>query len=131
MWKIVLYDINIYWDDKSKLEVLKEVPNEPSKESLLDIDGNKFKWCAIDYETNLFAVKPVSITDEDDLDEIDETDEENWTCPFCGYVDHDAFECPDNDERNCPGCQSVVEHERVVTYSYIVTPVKKAKVQQY
>lgn len=74
---------------------------------------------------NLIGVRQFEFKDDE---EVEETSEEEFTCPYCGYVDEDAFELPDDGEIDCPQCHSKIKYQREVTVTYNVEPVEKAKV---
>ena len=68
-------------------------------------------------------------------EKVDETDEADFTCPYCSYIYHDAFELPDQapegETTECPCCGSEITYERVISVSYVVSPVKQNTIKPY
>ncbi|HBJ2612636.1 TPA: hypothetical protein LA742_001062 [Clostridium botulinum] len=113
-----------YEDLSQSGEYLIDLYERPKIGSNLEINNNVYSVCMI-MEHNMVGVRIVNFKDDE---EEDETLESDFTCPYCGYINEDAFELEDKGEYNCPRCNSELEFERVVTVEYNVIPKKKADV---
>lgn len=128
MYKVYYLEdgIKINYNDLSQNgKYLIELKERPKIGSNLEINNNVYSVCMIMGENNSVGVRKVNFKDEE---EIDETLEDEFTCPYCGYINEDGFELEDNGEYNCPRCNSELEFERVVAIEYNVIPKKKADV---
>ncbi|MCY9513288.1 FmdB family zinc ribbon protein [Paenibacillus apiarius] len=125
MWQLRIYDRKHFWDDNYHLmELVKEVPEEPSTECIYEIDGKTYRWCAISPENKVIGIKEISINSDPE----EESDYE-FKCPYCGSIYHDAWELPsDEDKIECGNCGSEIEYERNIEITYTVTPVKIATI---
>lgn len=120
MFKLCLYDMKIWFDEKDNVEIITETEIEPNVGDNLDINGKTYHVCAKYPKGKLVGLRPILFSDEPD-----EMYDENFICPFCGNVDHDAFELDDEGTTNCGSCGSELEYSREVSIHYNVTPVRK------
>ncbi|OXL83163.1 hypothetical protein BCV73_08785 [Paenibacillus sp. SSG-1] len=125
MWQLRIYDMKHFWDKNYHLmELVKEVAEEPDKDSIYEIDGRTYRWCAFSPEHKVCGIKEITLNTEPD-----DVDDDYLTCPYCGSIDHDAWErSADDDTVECGSCGSTIEYQRNVQITYTVTPVKMADV---
>lgn len=110
-----------FWKgDYEKMRLVKEVETEPNFHDNLEIEGKIYSGCACNFENKVMGVEEISL-----VDDPGEQNEDEFTCPYCLHVDHDAFELNDSGTIDCSNCGSEIEYERVVEVSYMVMPVKK------
>jgi|SRR5690625_3022290 len=83
------------------------------------VDGKSYRHCSYDIKKDILCVEPVELNEDAGEIEYDE-----FTCPYCGNVDDDAFELSDFGETECSACGSDLEYERVVTVEYNVVTVE-------
>ncbi|SFM09746.1 hypothetical protein [Pelosinus propionicus] len=130
-WKVFLLNSPVNYEDISKsrtgdnLKPIGLINTKPKISDNLQINNKIYHVCMLVFEEKYIGVREISFVDED---EVDETVEENFTCPYCQYIDPDAFELEDEGERNCPGCGSEIKYIRRVSVEYVVEPVKRAKI---
>lgn len=125
MWQIRLYDRKSFWDKNyDAMGLIKEVEQEPNHDALLKINGKTYRWCAVNPENKIMGVEEITFNPE--------TDEEpygDFQCPYCGEVDHDAWEYSnDSGVVDCSTCGSEIEYERDVEVTYTVQPVKATEI---
>ncbi|MFS8215578.1 TFIIB-type zinc ribbon-containing protein [Paenibacillus polymyxa] len=124
MWQIRKYDMKHFWDENYKLmELIKEVPEEPETDCILEIDGKNYRWCAVSHKERVYGVKEITLNQDPEEEAYGD-----FKCPYCGSVDDDAWERPDDGTVECGSCGSKIEYERNVEVTYTVTPVKMAKI---
>lgn len=92
-------------------------------DELLNINDNIYSPCSARLDGyggySSIIVEKVTLTDKEN---IDETYEDNITCPVCGYVDNDSWECSDeDDEYECGSCRAILSYDRVVSVEYVTT----------
>lgn len=116
-WELYSLDRrNINYSDLSENEtIITTIKNQPKISDNLKI-GNRI------YHV---GVHEINFIDEED---IEENLEDEFTCPYCGYIYNDAFELQDEGNINCPNCSSELEYSRIVTIEYSVTPIKRSKI---
>ncbi|WP_228275542.1 hypothetical protein [Gracilibacillus oryzae] len=88
------------------------------------IDGKSYRHCMYNVKKDILCVEPTEL--DEDPDDVDDCSE--FTCPYCGYKDQDAFELSDNGTTECSSCGSNLEYERTYTIEYNVRPVKCAPI---
>ena len=92
----------------------------------IKIGVNIYNVCMLDLVRSYIGVREVNFVS---LDDVETTKDENFTCPYCNHIDNDAFELGCSGEVNCPRCNSELSFETEVRCTYIVTPVRRAKVR--
>ena len=116
----------VNYDDLSKnKEIAVDIKINPEISANYKISEKIYNVGILDIENRYAGVHEINFAD---IEEVDEMLEESFTCPYCGYIHYDAFELDDEGEINCPGCNSELEFERIVTVEYNVIPKKKADV---
>ncbi|MFW5438892.1 hypothetical protein [Paenibacillus apiarius] len=125
MWQLRIYDMKHFWDENYHLmELVKEVNKEPDTDCILEIDGKTYRWCARSHKDKVIGLKEISLN-SDPEEEYDD----DFKCPYCGAINHDAWELSsDDDTVKCGSCMSEIEYERNVEITYTVTPVKMATI---
>lgn len=126
MWQIRRYDLDDFFEGKyENMQLIKEVENEPDTDRVFEIDGKLYRWCATSPKNKVIAVEEVKLLDEK---EAETQYEEDFTCPYCEYVDYDAFELEEHGTIECDNCGSTIEYEREYTVHYRVYPVKRNQI---
>jgi formylmethanofuran dehydrogenase subunit E len=125
MWQIRIYDMTHFWENNyEKMELIKEVKEEPPTEGIIEIDGKTYRFCACSPKNKVFGVKEI-VLNKNPKEEVDG----DFICPYCGSEDYDAWEHKsDSDTIECGICDSEIKYERHVEVTYTVSPVKKAKI---
>ena len=119
---------NINYADLSENEtVIATIKNQPKISDNLKIGNKIYHVGMIDLEKHHIGVHEINFIDED---EVEETLEDEFTCPYCGYIYNDAFELQDEGDIKCPNCSSELEYSRIINIEYSVTPIKKAKIKE-
>ncbi|WP_161805274.1 TFIIB-type zinc ribbon-containing protein [Sporosarcina globispora] len=77
-------------------------------------------------EKNMLCAEPVKLNKK--AEEIEYSSK--FKCPFCGSVNHDAWELSDEGETYCGSCGSDLEYESVVTVEYNIRPKKCSPITQ-
>lgn len=122
MYKICLYNVKTFHDQKTELEFIYHTPIESDIGQNLNIGGQDYEVCVIDLKNKICGVRPINF-----VDDPEEIYDDNFICPFCEYVDDDAFELADEGETECPSCSSKIKYAREVSVNYTTIPVKKNK----
>ncbi|EOO44451.1 hypothetical protein [Bacillus cereus] len=134
--KIVKYDHKNRFGDMNNSELIKEI--EPIKVDLFNyiliINGKTYRACTGSPKEGILAVKEIHLNNEP---EKDIRSEDGLKCPYCQYVDHDAFEIEENEgTTECANCISEIKYVRnVITNTlgeceeviYHSAPVKLSK----
>ncbi|PHA15499.1 hypothetical protein [Bacillus toyonensis] len=112
--KIVEYDRENRFGDMSEYKLIKEI--ESTKDDLFDynliIDGKTYRACAGSPKEGILAVEEIRLNDEP---ESDVRNEDGLECPYCQYVDQDAFELEENEgNTECACCGSEIKYVRNV-----------------
>lgn len=112
--KIVKYNCIQFMEDASKCELIKEI--ESTKEDLFDynlsINEKTYRVCSGSPKQGIIGVEEIELNDDP---EIDVRNDNGLECPFCKYVDHDAFELEeDKDVTECSCCGSEIKYVRSV-----------------
>lgn len=122
-----LYTICDYIDGKETKPIF-EIDETKGIHEVIEKNGSFYSVCCISREENKMAVDRLEKFDTD----AEETDESDWTCPYCGYVNDDAFELDDEVENyKCPRCGSTVNSTRIISWTYNVEPVKANDVTKH
>jgi hypothetical protein len=50
---------------------------------------------------------------------------DEFKCPVCDRVDHDAWELPDSDDEHECSCGAILSFERQVSISWLIAVVEK------
>ncbi|MBY6842786.1 hypothetical protein [Clostridium botulinum] len=126
-WNLYSFDKKtVNYEDLSKNPLIATgVKNNPNISDNLKINGKIYHICMIDLENHYAGVHEVTFKKGLDLQE---SIDEDFICPYCGYVYNDAFELDDEGDIDCPRCDSKLHYEKQVTVEYAVIPVKKAKI---
>lgn len=126
-WEVYSLDTKpVNYEDLSKNQIIiATVKKKPEISANLKIGDKIYSVSMLDFEKQHIGVHEFKFVDSE---EIEETLEGEFTCPYCGCVDYDAFEMSDEGECKCPRCNSELKYERQVSIQYMVTPIKKAKV---
>lgn len=119
-WKLCLYEAKSWFNKKFEPKVIKELDFEPEIGMNVEVNGKVYYICSLSPGKNIASAKVIEFNN-DPAEEYNE----DFTCPFCGYVDHDAFELEAEGVINCGGCGSKLEYSREITISYSVIPIKK------
>lgn len=124
MWQLRIYDMKHFWDGNYHLmELVTEVEEEPDSDSIYEIDGKTYRWCARSPKDKVVGLKEIMINNEPEEEYGDD-----FKCPYCGEIDHDAFELSDSGTTECGSCNSEIEYEREYSVTYTVSPVKMSKI---
>jgi DNA-directed RNA polymerase subunit RPC12/RpoP len=128
-WELYSLDRrNINYSDLSEgTTLISTIKNQPKISDNLKIGDNVYHVGMIDMQKHHIGVHKINFIDEN---EVLDTLEDEFTCPYCGYIYNDAFELQDEGNINCPRCGSELAYERIVHVEYSVVPVKKAKVKE-
>lgn len=119
--------IRIDYDNFSNgAKLISELDEPPKVSENIAIEGIIYSVCMLSPMNKQVGLRTVNFKDDE---EIDETLEDEFTCPYCGYIDQDAFEMKDEGECKCPHCHSELEYARIITVEYQVIPKKKADVK--
>lgn len=93
----------------------------------VEIDGEVYRMCMYSPKKDTLGVERVEQFES--KPEAIESDE--FTCPFCKSVDHDAWELPDDEgETYCGSCSSDLSYKRLYASAresdcrYVVEPLK-------
>ncbi|PZM62592.1 hypothetical protein [Paenibacillus dendritiformis] len=121
MWQLRIYDMKHFRDANYHLmELVKEVSEEPVENYIYEIDGKTYRWCAKSSKNKVIGVDEISINKEPEKENDDD-----FKCPYCGDIYHDAWELSKEDDTiECPCCGSEIEYERNVRITYTISPVK-------
>lgn len=127
-WELYSLDRrNINYSDLSdNTPIIAKIKNQPKISDNLKIGNKIYHVGMLDIQKHHVGVHEINFIDED---EVEETLEDEFTCPYCGYIYSDAFELQDEGNINCPSCGSELEYTRIVTVEYSVTPIKRAKIK--
>lgn len=118
------YTISDYIDNKKTTPIF-ELDSNKEIYDILERNGEFYSVCCKSRDDSRMAVKKLEKFDTD----AEETDEDEWTCPYCGYVNHDAFEYDDEENNHrCPSCGCTVNTIRNIMITYNVEPVKAKEV---
>jgi DNA-directed RNA polymerase subunit RPC12/RpoP len=128
-WELYSLDKrHINWEDISKDEiVIATIKNQPKISDNLKIGSKIYHVSILDIQKHHVGVHEINFIEGD---EVKEALEEDFECPYCGYVYYDAFELQDEGEIKCPNCSSELEYTRITTIEYSVEPVKRAKIKK-
>ncbi|CUB51945.1 hypothetical protein BN2127_JRS10_01465 [Bacillus subtilis] len=112
--KIVEYDRENRFGDMNEYKLIKEI--ESAKVDLFDynliIDGKTYRACAGSPKEGILAVEEIRLNHEP---ESNVRSEDGLECPYCQYVDHDAFELEENEgTTDCACCTSEIKYVRNV-----------------
>jgi len=107
--------------------IITKIKKQPKISDNLKIGDKIYHVGMLDIQKHHVGVHEINFID---IDEVEETLEDDFTCPYCGYIYDDAFELANEGNINCPNCSSELEYSRVVTVEYSVTPVKRAKIKR-
>lgn len=92
-----------------EIQSIKEFPD-----GIVEIEGKLTRCCSFDTIKDIITIeyieKPI---DEDEIFQSDEI-----TCPYCGHIESDSWECSDEDTNICDTCGSEYYYQRVVEVSY-------------
>ncbi|MCG8400868.1 MAG: hypothetical protein MJA84_04650 [Firmicutes bacterium] len=79
---------------------------------------------AINFQDKIAGIREIQFKKQPE-----EKYDSDWICPYCGFIDFDAFELGDSDDKaECQMCGSIVSYEREVHFTYRVCPVKPQEV---
>lgn len=123
-----IYDLDSlkgYHHDITEYMPICEIDFTPKIYDVFHVDDEYSVVCRINLKTNSVGVRKI---DYDPEREDFETHEHEFTCPYCGYIDFDAFELSDEGETKCGTCGAVLVYERQITTSYSVTGKKPPNV---
>lgn len=120
-YKVCLLKPREFLHENKDLEIIKTINFLPKVSSNLEINNRVYHITSLDYQNKLIGVRAITFNDEPE----EELHEDDFTCPYCGYEDPDAFELPDEGTNNCGNCGSEIEYERVVEIKYTTIPQKK------
>lgn len=112
--KIVEYDRENRFGDMNEYKLIKEI--ESTKVDLFDynliIDGKTYRACAGSPKEGILAVEEIRLNNEP---ESNVRSEDGLECPYCQYVDHDAFELEEDEgTTECACCTSEIKYVRNV-----------------
>lgn len=112
--KIVEYDCENRFADMNEYKLIKEI--ESAKVDLFDynliIDGKTYRACAGSPKEGILAVEEIRLNHEP---ESNVRSEDGLECPYCQYVDHDAFELEEDEgTTDCACCTSEIKYVRNV-----------------
>lgn len=112
--KIVEYDRENRFGDMNEYKLIKEI--ESAKVDLFDynliIDGKTYRACAGSPKEGILAVEEIRLNHEP---ESNVRSEDGLECPYCQYVDHDAFELEEDEgTTDCACCTSEIKYVRNV-----------------
>ncbi|MED2737725.1 hypothetical protein [Bacillus toyonensis] len=112
---IVEYESRKFVDSIKECNVIKEIESETDMfGSNLIIQGKVYSICSSSLPDSTIGVEEITL---DDKPKSDVRCEGGVKCPFCNYVDYDAFELvEDRGEEACGTCGSEFTYVR-----YIVT----------
>lgn len=129
---IRIWDVKLSVADKSEeMKLVKTVEGIEMYKDLdfggfIEIDGHHYRHCMYDNRKDILCVEPVKQLNVEGSEVEYSSD---FTCPYCGSVDDDAWELSDDEgETHCGSCGSEMKYERVVTVEYNIRPVKCAPV---
>lgn len=129
--EIRLWDVNLSIANKcEEMKLIKKVDGIEMYKDLdfggfIVVDGKSYRHSMYNIEKDILAVKPTELNEQGSEVEYSS----DFTCPYCGSVDDDAWELSsDEGEKNCSSCGSDIEYEKVVTVEYNIRPVKCAPV---
>lgn len=125
MWQIRIYDLNHFWVNNFNLmDLVTEVQEEPEFGNVYEIDGKMYRCCAKSHIYKILGVEEINLNSDPE-----EQYDDDFKCPYCGKTYGDAFELSANNATiKCPTCHSEIEHEREITVTYSVSPVKMVEV---
>ncbi|RJE88611.1 hypothetical protein D3P07_11490 [Paenibacillus sp. 1011MAR3C5] len=130
--EVRLYDSKLSMNNKcEEMELVKvlaaiEMYRDLDFGGFIIVDGKSYRHCMYNREKEILGVEPVELNEEGE--EIDYSSD--FTCPYCGAVNHDAWELSDEGETQCGSCSSEIEYERVITIEYNIKPKKCAPVTE-
>ncbi|MFB5249661.1 hypothetical protein ACE38F_04575 [Bacillus mycoides] len=112
--KIVEYDSENPFGNMSEYKLIKEI--ESTKDDLFDynllINGKTYRVCAGSPKEGILAVEEIQLNNNP---ESNVRSEDGLECPYCQYVDHDAFELEGNEgTTECRCCDSEIKYVRNV-----------------
>jgi rubrerythrin len=123
------YTICDYVDGEKSTPIF-QISETSGIHEIIKKDDVFYSVCCISREEKKIAVKKLSSFVESE--EVEETYEDEWTCPYCGYIDYDAFELAEEEENHhCPNCGSTVTTHREISCHYSVEPVKANDITEY
>lgn len=123
MMEIRLYDRRLSPSEKYTGAKLLAVTDQPFDfGGFVVIGEEQYLMRSCSPADNALLVEPCEINSEPG-EEYGE-----FTCPYCGYQDDDAWELSDDGETQCGNCFSELKYERHVTVEYNVTPVKLSSI---
>ncbi|HHT7063024.1 TPA: hypothetical protein ACTZ5S_005611 [Bacillus cereus] len=109
-WKIVEWDRKTLFGDLSGCKLIKEISPQPGTlfgNNLL-IDGKTYRTCS-GYD-GVLAVKEMELNKNPMIDVISE---DGLKCPYCDFVDDDAFELEaEKGNTECAYCHSEIKYVR-------------------
>lgn len=126
-WKVFCIDekpVN-YVDLSKNGEMLFELAYKPVISGNLEINDEVCNVSILDFENQYIGVHKVTFINDD---EVEETNDEDFICPYCGYIDRDAFELDDEGEKKCGRCNSKIRYHREVYVKYVVEPIERAEI---
>lgn len=126
-WELYSLDRrNINYADLGENEtIIATIKNQSNISDNLKIGDKIYHVGMLDIQKHHVGVHGINFVDNDD---VQETLDEEFTCPYCGYIDQDAFEMEDEGKCKCPHCSSELEYSRIVTIEYNVVPVRRAEI---
>jgi predicted RNA-binding Zn-ribbon protein involved in translation (DUF1610 family) len=128
--EVRLYDIELSTNNKhEEMKLVKALPEIEMYKDLdfggfIIVDGKSYRHCMYNTEKGILGVEPVNLDQEGEGIYYSS----DFSCPYCGKVNLDAWELPDEGDTNCGSCNSEIEYERVVTIEYNIRPKKCAQV---
>lgn len=118
MYKIGLYRPGISEDEIA--DILGVVDKPIDVGIILSMDSKNYVVCMLSERQKVIAVEEIRLNENPN-----ETYGGIFTCPYCSYQYHDAFELSeDSGTVECPSCNSELEYEREVVIEYRVSPIK-------
>lgn len=121
MTRVVVLKNNEFLHTSPGVQIATTVKKLDIYDNLI-IDGKYYNVCQSSCINHLVGVKEYTPIDED------ETYESEFTCPYCGCVNYDAFEFVDEGETTCGQCGAELEYQREVEITYKVNLVNKPKI---
>lgn len=119
-WLLAIYDMQLWFDDDFKPQIVKEIDFEPEIGLNLEIEGKVYHICSLHHKKQIAGARVIEF-----VEEPEEEYDGDFKCPYCSYINYDAFELEDEGETKCGRCGSEVEYSREVSISYSVSPKRK------
>lgn len=128
--EVRLYDGNLVFDSNhEEMELIALLPKVKMYETIqfggfIEIAGTAYKMSSYNIEKDILTVKEVPKLELNPEETLYESD---FICPYCKYVEHDAWELREDDgEYQCGSCGSEMKYERHHEVTYSIEPVKHA-----